>query len=187
MLDSGFILTVSLFYCGRQFIIRKPKQQTSANKQNKVSFKDQVFSHCALDSKQGARVAQRCEHSPATSLAPILASTLYVVELVSFLLCSGRFLSGYSGFSLFSKPNSYKFQFDYWIYYIKSLLLILLFARTDWLTWGLLAERLDIRLRAAEEKKIKTLNRTLFSLVITFSDTSDPKALHFHKGRLANV
>lgn len=41
------------------------------------------------------------------------------------------------------------------ICYIKSLLLILLFAHADWLTRGLLAKRLDIRLRAAEEKKLR--------------------------------
>ena len=66
----------------------------------------------------GTRVVQRWEHSPPTIVArvQILASTPYhiwVEFVVGSLPFSERFFSGYSGFPLFLKTNTFhKFQFD---------------------------------------------------------------------------
>ena len=61
-------------------------------------------------------------------------SHMWVEFVVGFLLCSERFLSGYSGFPLSSKTNISKFQIDQesvtggttlWMCYLKSLFIYL--------------------------------------------------------------
>ena len=64
---------------------------------------------------RGARVAQWWERSSPTNVARfrILASTPYVGwVIVGSPFFSGRFFSGYSGFPLYSKTNTSKFQVD---------------------------------------------------------------------------
>ena len=59
---------------------------------------------------RGARVAQWWERSSPTNVARfrILASTPYV----GWVIVGSPFFSGYSGFPLYSKTNTSKFQVD---------------------------------------------------------------------------
>ena len=59
----------------------------------------------------GAGLAQWWERSPPTNVSRVRRH-MWVEFVVGSLLCSERFLSGFSGFPLSSKTNISKFQFD---------------------------------------------------------------------------
>ena len=66
-------------------------------------------------SLRGTGMAQFWERSPSTNqtnVAWVSRRHMWVEFVVSSLLCSERFFSGYSGFPLSSKTNIFKFQFD---------------------------------------------------------------------------
>ena len=56
---------------------------------------------------------QWSEQSPPTNVAQVSFQLCVIYEfVVGFLLCSGRFFFGYSGFPSVLKTNISKFQFD---------------------------------------------------------------------------
>ena len=63
-------------------------------------------------SNGGAVVRALASHQCGTGSNPGRRRHMWVEFVVGSLLCSERFLSGYSGFPLSSKTNIFKFQFD---------------------------------------------------------------------------
>ena len=65
---------------------------------------------------------------------------MWVEFVVGPLLCSERFLSGYSGFPLSSKTNIFKFQFDQesgrrittiWMYHLQIVIYLFIYIKLD--------------------------------------------------------
>ena len=102
-----------------------------------------VFSNWWLSNQMACLVSKGWRSGQTAHLPPMWPGFksrrrrhMWVEFVVGSLLCSERFLSGYSGFPLSSKTNISKFQFDQesvrrrttlWMCYLKSLFIYLLF------------------------------------------------------------